>query len=70
MPVKYYYINYFKKEILPRERNKAQRKILLRYLRVYKANGVKSRISLSNDDIKKINSIKDLIVLIENECKS
>jgi hypothetical protein len=32
----------------------AQRKILLHDLRVCKANGVESRIYLSNDDIKKI----------------
>ncbi len=37
------------------ERSIAQRKILLRDLRVCKANGVESRIYLSNDDIKKIN---------------
>jgi hypothetical protein len=45
---------------MPQERNIAQRKIPLHDLRVRKANGVESRISLSNDNIK-INSIKDKI---------
>jgi hypothetical protein len=46
---------------MPRERHIAQRKILLHDIRVCKANGDESRISLSNDDIEKINSIKDKI---------
>jgi hypothetical protein len=46
---------------MPQERNIAQRKIPLHDLRIRKANGVESRISPSNDENKKINSIKDKI---------